>query len=318
MTRAPLRVGFAGTPAFASEALAAIVGAGYTIPVVLTQPNRPKGRGLATVHSKVKGLALAHGLPVQQPPSLQTDAQRAALLAVGVDVLVVAAYGLILPRPLLDWPRHGCLNIHASLLPRWRGAAPIVRAIEAGDATTGISIMQMDEGLDTGAVITRCPIAIASDETAGALTARLATLGAAAIVGMLARLQRGELLVAESQPALGATYARKAERGEARIDWSVAAAAIERAVRAFDPWPAAWTTLHGETLKIWRAQALPGHAGSSLAGSVLRAGVDGIDVACAEGVLRILEVQPSNARRMPAAAFCAGRALNAGTRLGDR
>ncbi|MEO8848873.1 MAG: methionyl-tRNA formyltransferase [Casimicrobiaceae bacterium] len=318
MTRAPLRVGFAGTPAFASEALAAIVDAGYTIPVVLTQPDRPKGRGLATVHSKVKDLALAHGLPLLQPLALKTDAQRAALLAVDVDVLVVAAYGLILPRALLDWPRDGCLNIHASLLPRWRGAAPIVRAIEAGDATTGITIMQMDEGLDTGAVVARRPLAIASDETAGVLTARLATLGATAIVDTLARLQRGERLVAESQPALGATYARKAERGEARIDWSLAATEIERAVRAFDPWPAAWTTLHGETLKIWRAQAGPGHAGSSLAGSVLSAGADGIEVACAEGVLRILEVQPANARRMPAAAFCAGRALHAGTRLGDR
>ncbi len=317
MTHRPLRVGFAGTPAFAARALAALIGAGFTIPVVLAQPDRPKGRGLATAAAEVKALAIAHALPVLQPASLRTDDTRKTLAAVDLDVLVVAAYGMILPADLLAWPRHGCLNIHASLLPRWRGAAPVARAIAAGDAETGVTIMQMDAGLDTGAMIARRTLAIGADETAGTLTARLAALGAAAIVDVLHALRRDGALASVPQPAEGASYAHKVTRADAQVDWRLSADAIARAVRAFDPWPGAWTTLDGAPLKLWRATALPDvPAAGCEAGVVLAATAHGIHVACGAGTLRIDELQPANARRMPAAAFVAGRALAAGTRLG--
>ena len=315
MTRQPLRVGFAGTPAFAATALDALCDAGYTIPVVLTQPDRPKGRGLATAAAAVKARALARGLHVLQPVSLKPPAARAPLLDIGLDVLVVAAYGLLLPQAVLDWPRLGCLNIHASLLPRWRGAAPVARAIEAGDAESGVTIMQMDAGLDTGAAIARRMLSIDAGETAGSLTARLAVLGATAIGDVLRALARGDALAGIAQPVEGVTYARKVDRAGARIDWQRSATAIERQVRAFDPWPVAWTALHGETLKVWHASVLPGVAGAP-AGSVLRAHPQGLDVACGEGALRIHEVQPANARRMPVAAWLAGRAVGMGTTLG--
>jgi methionyl-tRNA formyltransferase len=311
-----LRAGFAGTPDFAAAALAALADAGFTIPLVLTQPDRPHGRGLATAASPVKRLAQARHLAVSQPATLKDAAARASIADARLDVVVVAAYGLIRPRAGLDLPRLGCINVHASLLPRWRGAAPVARAIEAGDATTGISIMQMDEGLDTGGVLAAEAVAIDARESAGTLTAKLAALGARMIVAALERLARGEALVAAPQPAQGATYARKVTRDEARIDWQRAAAAIDRAVRAFDPWPAAWTTQDGSTVKLWRASALTDAQGSSAApGSIVRVQPSGIDVACGEGVLRIDEVQPANAKRMPAAAFAAGRALAAGDRF---
>ncbi|MEO6748895.1 MAG: methionyl-tRNA formyltransferase [Casimicrobiaceae bacterium] len=310
-----MRVGFAGTPAFAATALDALCDAGYTIPVVLTQPDRPKGRGLATAAAAVKARALARGRHVLQPVSLKPPAARAPLADIGLDVLVVAAYGLLLPQAVLDWPRLGCLNIHASLLPRWRGAAPVARAIEAGDDESGVTIMQMDAGLDTGASVARRTLSIDAGETAGSLTARLAALGATTIVDVLRTLARGDALAAVAQPAEGVTYARKVERAEARIDWQRSATAIERQVRAFDPWPVAWTALHGETLKVWRASVLPGAAGVP-PGSVLRAHPQGLDVGCGEGALRIHEVQPANARRMPVAAWLAARAVDAGTTLG--
>lgn len=311
-----LRAGFAGTPDFAAAALAALADAGFTIPLVLTQPDRPHGRGLATAASPVKRLAQSRGLPVGQPTTLKDPAARAPIAGANLDVLVVAAYGLILPREVLDLPRHGCINVHASLLPRWRGAAPVARAIEAGDATTGVSIMQMDEGLDTGGVLATDSVSIDARETAGTLTAKLAAQGARMIVATLGRLAAGETLVATPQPAQGVTYARKVTRDEARIDWTRDAAAVERSVRAFDPWPAAWTTLGGTSVKLWRASAL-GDAQDTAAspGSVVRVQPSGIDVGCGAGVLRIEEVQPANAKRMPAAAFAAGRALAAGARF---
>jgi methionyl-tRNA formyltransferase len=312
----PLTVGFAGTPGFAATALDALIRAGYTIPVVLTQPDRPKGRGLATPVSAVKALAIDHRLRVLQPAALKSDAARAALVAIDIDVLVVAAYGLILPQALLDWPRFGCLNIHASLLPRWRGAAPIARAIEAGDHTSGVTIMQMDAGLDTGAMIAQQELPIDARETAGTLTAKLAALGATAIVDVLSALVAQGTLAATPQPAEGVSHARKVTRAEARIDWTHDAGAVDCAVRAFDPWPAAWTTLDGAVVKVWRAASLPEAATGAMPGTILRAGAPGIDVACGRGALRIDEVQPANARRMPANAFVAGHALAAGARFG--
>ncbi len=312
---ATLRVGFAGTPDFAATALSAVLAAGFPVPIVLTQPDRPQGRGLRLTPSPVKALALAHGIPVLQPPTLKTPEGRAEALAVRLDVLVVAAYGLILPPAVLAWPRHGGINIHASRLPRWRGAAPIQRALLAGDAATGVTIMQMDAGLDTGPAIDAVDVPIAPRETAGTLTAKLATAGAAAIVAVLERLARDGRLDAVAQPADGATYAAKVDRGEAHLDWSRPAPVLDRTVRAFDPVPGAFTQFGGEPVKVWSAEPLAGPAAAP-AGTVVAAGAAGIDVACGEGVLRIATVQPAGGKRMSAAAFAAGRALVAGMRFG--
>ncbi|HEV8503088.1 MAG TPA: methionyl-tRNA formyltransferase [Casimicrobiaceae bacterium] len=311
-----IRAGFAGTPEFAATALEALVDAGVTIPLVLTQPDRPQGRGLATAASPVKRLAQHHGLALAQPATLRDAHAQAAIAAARLDVLVVAAYGLILPQAVLDAPRHGCLNIHASLLPRWRGAAPVARAIEAGDAATGVTIMQMDAGLDTGAMIETRRMAIDARDTAGSLTAKLAAEGARAMVDVLTRLARDGRLAATPQPAAGITYAHKIARDGARVDWTRDADAIDRAVRAFDPWPAAWTTLGGTAVKIRQARALPEMAPTGMApGTIVRMHAAGIDVACARGVLRIEALQPANARQMTAAAFVAGRAIAPGARL---
>ena len=309
-----LRVGFAGTPEFARRTLAAIVDAGFTIPIVLTRPDKPKGRGLALAASPVKALALERGLGLLQPPTLRTPENAAEALAVPLDVLVVAAYGLILPPAVLAWPRCGCLNVHASLLPRWRGAAPIQRAIEAGDATSGITIMQMDAGLDTGPTIAATAVAIGARETAGSLHDRLAAAGATAIVEVLGRLDRDGRLVATPQPAEGATYAARITDGDARIDWSRDAAAIDRQVRALDPAPGAYTTLAGAVVKLWRAEPLP-VAAAAPPGTVLAASPAGIDVACGAGVLRVLELQRAGGRRLPASALVAGRFVAPGARF---
>ncbi len=313
---AALRVGFAGTPAFAATALAALLEAGYTIPCVLTQPDRPKGRGMQLAASPVKVLGTAHGIAVLQPATLKAADARAPLLDIALDVLVVAAYGLILPPEILAWPRHGCLNIHASLLPRWRGAAPIARAIEAGDAASGITIMQMDAGLDTGAMLETRALPIAPDDTAGSLHDKLAPLGAQALLAVLARLARDGVLHARPQPTEGVTYAKKIDRDEARIDWTLPAAVIARRVRAFDPVPAAWTTLAGDPLKVWRARLQEGVSGSPAPGTVLSAGADGIAVACGSAALCIETLQPAGSRRMDAGAFVAGRTLAVGSMLG--
>jgi methionyl-tRNA formyltransferase len=310
-----LRVGFAGTPAFAATALVRIVDAGFSVPLVLTRPDTPKGRGQQVAGSPVKLEAARRGLPLAQPRTLRDPDAVAGLRAVPLDVLVVAAYGLILPPDVLDWPRHGGLNIHASLLPRWRGAAPIERAIEAGDRMTGITIMQMDAGLDTGPVVAAHELAIHPRETSGALRARLAALGAEAIVEALSRLDREGALAAAAQPSVGVTHARKIERDEARIDWRASAAAIDRRVRAFEPEPGAFTLDGAERIKVRSSLALGG--GSSAApGTVVAAGAQGIDVACGEGTLRIVELQPAGGRRMGAAAYLAGRSLAPGHRLG--
>jgi methionyl-tRNA formyltransferase len=309
-----LRVGFAGTPEFAQRALEAIAGAGFTIPLVLTRPDKPKGRGLALTASPVKAWAIAKGLPVLQPATLKTSEGREEALACPLDVLVVAAYGLILPPAVLAWPRFGCLNIHASLLPRWRGAAPIQRAIEAGDASTGVTIMQMDEGLDTGPAIARVAMPIDPRDTGGRLLDRLADAGAALIVDVLGRLDRERHLPAVPQPADGATYAARIADRDARIDWARDAQAIDRQVRAFDPMPGAYTTLGGTVVKVWHAEPTPTPS-TAPPGTVLAARPAGIDVACGVGALRILELQRAGGRRVPASALVAGRFVAAGARF---
>jgi methionyl-tRNA formyltransferase len=305
-----MRVGFAGTPEFAATALAAIVAAGHSVPLVLTRPDKPKGRGLKLESSAVKAFALAHGLPLQQPLTLRTEEARAPVLAVPLDVLVVAAYGLLLPPEVLAWPRHGCLNIHASLLPRWRGAAPIQRALLAGDARTGVTIMQMDAGLDTGPMLATVPMPIDARETAATLHDKLAAAGARAIVDTLATLAAGLPLAVTPQPDDGSTYAAKIERAEAAIDWRAGAAAIDRRIRAFDPAPGAFTAFAGDLVKLWRADAAVGRGGA--AGTIVAAGPEGLVVACGEGLLRINELQPAGGRRMDAAAFVAGRRVAPG------
>ena len=303
---------FAGTPDFAAAALSAIARAGFNIPLVLTQPDRPKGRGMQMQPSPVKQTALELGLRVGQPEKLRNNPEALALLReADADVMVVAAYGLILPQDVLDMPHHGCLNIHASLLPRWRGAAPIQRAIEAGDAETGVCIMQMDAGLDTGAIVSthRCPILPA--DTAANVHDKLMHLGAAAIVSDLQRLQREGSLKAEPQPEIGVTYAQKLNKEEAQINWNEPADVISRKIRAFNPVPAAWTLWQGKPLKIWSAAPLPPqHSGE--AGTVLAADAAGITVACGAGALRITELQPAGSRRMDAGAFLAGRGVKVG------
>jgi len=309
-----LLVGFAGTPEFARRALEAIAGAGFTIPLVLTRPDKPKGRGLALTASPVKLCAVASGLPVVQPVTLKTPEGRGEALACPLDVLVVAAYGLILPPAVLAWPRLGCLNIHASLLPRWRGAAPIQRAIEAGDACTGVTIMQMDEGLDTGPTIAREEVPIGLRDTGGLLHDRLAEAGAALIVDVLRRLDRDGRLAALPQPAEGATYAARITDRDARIDWARDAQAIDRQVRALDPTPGAYTTLGGTVVKLWRAEPTP-TTPAAPPGTVLAASPAGIDVACGVGTLRVLELQRAGGRRVPASALVAGRFVAAGARF---
>jgi methionyl-tRNA formyltransferase len=304
-----MRIIFAGTPEFAASALRALHGAGHTIVLVLTQPDRPAGRGLQSAPSAVKELAQELGLSVAQPLTLKDPRIARDLAALDADVMVVAAYGLILPREILAVPRHGCINIHASLLPRWRGAAPIQRALLAGDAETGISIMQMDEGLDTGPVLLQEAIPIRQEDTALTLHDRLAGLGGRLIVRALA-----EWPPARPQPASGATYAAKIDKREARIDWSEAAALNDRKVRAFNPVPGATTEYQGSPLKIWRAEVCANDRAEP--GTIVSANRDGVVVACGEGALRVTELQRAGGRRMSAAAFLAGCAVRSGERFG--
>lgn len=304
------KVIFAGTPDFAAAALRAIAEAGFDIPLVLTQPDRPKGRGMKLQASPVKETALELGFQVAQPESLKSESAQEMLRAAEADIMVVAAYGLLLPQAVLDIPRHGCLNIHASLLPRWRGAAPIQRAIEAGDSETGICIMQMDAGLDTGAVISRHPCPILPGDNAQTLHDKLAGIGARAIV---ADLQHYFQRNAQPQPEHGITYAHKLSKADAQIDWTQPAEAIERRIRAFNPVPGTWCDYHGKPLKIWAAQACPTNG---TAGSVLQADKNGIQVACGSGSLLIQTLQPAGSARMEAAAFLAGHPVAVGSRFG--
>lgn len=308
-----MKVIFAGTPDFAAAALKAIAAAGFEIPLVLTQPDRPKGRGMQLAPSPVKQAALELGLRVAQPEKLRNNAEALQMLEeVEADVMVVAAYGLILPQDVLDTPKRGCLNIHASLLPRWRGAAPIQRAIEAGDAETGVCIMQMDIGLDTGDVVSEHRYAIQSTDTANEVHDALMNLGAEVIVADLQQLKAEGRLKSVKQPEEGVTYAQKLSKEEARIDWNESAAVIERKIRAFNPVPAAWVEYQGKPMKIWRAEVV---AQQGRAGEVLSCSADGLVVACGENALKITELQPSGSKRMPIAAFAAGHKIEVGTVL---
>ena len=303
-----MRIIFAGTPHFAASALAALLRE-HEIVAVLTQPDRPAGRGMQLTASPVKQLALQHGLPVLQPATLKTDEAQQAIAALGADVMVVAAYGLILRKAVLQLPRYGCLNIHASLLPRWRGAAPIPRAILAGDEETGITIMQMDEGLDTGDMLLRRACPIENHDTAQTLHDKLAALGAEAVVETLRLLEQNRL-VRTPQDNAQATYAAKLTKDEAQIDWSGEAATIARGVRAYNPFPIAHTTLNTTPVKIWQASVRDDLSGP--AGTVLSVENDGIIVACGHGALCLEVLQRPNAKALPAAQFVRGFAVHTG------
>ncbi|MEY4364037.1 MAG: hypothetical protein RLZZ24_1389 [Pseudomonadota bacterium] len=321
MSAQPLRVIFAGTPEFAAVAMAHILAAGHVVPLVLTQPDRPAGRGMKLQASAVKQLALQHNLPVSQPRSLRLDGKypedaqqaQADIAAAQADVMVVAAYGLILPQWVLDAPRLGCLNIHASLLPRWRGAAPIHRAIEAGDTHTGVVIMQMDAGLDTGDMLLRDQLPIEATDTTASLHDKLADRGGACIVQALQDAQLG-VLQPGKQPEEGVTYAHKIEKAEAAIDWRLSATAIDRRIRAFNPFPGATAQMGDEVIKLWRAHAEVQIAlqATCVPGEVLSADATGVRVQCGEGVLCITELQRAGGKRLSAAEFLRGFALQAG------
>ena len=315
-----MRVIFAGTPDFARVALERLHAAGFTVPLVLTQPDRPAGRGMKLQASPVKQFALERGIPVAQPRSLRLDgkypedaaAAQAAIEAAKADVMVVAAYGLILPQWVLDAPRLGCLNIHASLLPRWRGAAPIHRAIEAGDSETGVTIMQMDAGLDTGDMLVTERIAITPRDITGSLHDRLAVLGGRLIVEALEIAACGGFRPAK-QPEEGVTYAHKIEKAEAAVDWSQPAEVIARRIRAFDPFPGASSMLQGETIKLWAGEAL--HAAATdpaMPGRIESVGAEGVDVRCGQGLLRLAQLQRAGGKRLPVADFLRGFDLKPG------
>jgi methionyl-tRNA formyltransferase len=317
-----MRLAFAGTPEFAAVALDALLAAGHDIPLVLTQPDRPAGRGLKLQPSPVKQRALTAGATVLQPRSLRLDgkypedarAAHDALAAAGLETMVVAAYGLILPAWVLALPRHGCLNIHASLLPRWRGAAPIHRAVEAGDTETGITLMQMDEGLDTGDMLLIAREPIRHDDTTGTLHDRLAALGARSVAQGLEALGREGGLPRTPQPAEGVTYAHKVDKAEAALDWRQPAAVLERRVRAFDPFPGASFPLDGEGVKLWQAALRPDLHG--VPGEVLDAGGGERAIACGEGgALLLRQLQRPGGRRVAAAEFLQARPLAVGRRL---
>jgi methionyl-tRNA formyltransferase len=309
-----MKLVFAGTPEFAVPSLRALLDAGHSILAVYTQPDRPAGRGRKLAMSPVKQFALECGLAVQQPTTLRTEAEAGHLRALAPDAMIVIAYGLILPPPLLAIPRLGCINVHASLLPRWRGAAPIQRAIEAGDTVTGITIMQMDAGLDTGPMLARAETPIDPADTGASLHDRLSELGGRLLVETLARLARG-VIVPEDQDSAQASYAAKLKKDEALIDWQADAALLARRVRAFNPWPVAHTALDGQMLRLWQAQAeAPGTRGAP--GTILAADADGIRVQCGDGVLRITRLQLEGGKPLEASTFLNGRPLPAGTRLG--
>jgi methionyl-tRNA formyltransferase len=301
-----MKIVFAGTPDFASRALEALLAAGHDVTLVLTQPDRPAGRGMVLQASAVKKVALAHGIPVFQPERLKDPATHEPVRAAcdaGAELMVVAAYGLILPQAVLDIPNRGCINIHASLLPRWRGAAPIHRAIEAGDAQTGITIMQVEAGLDTGPMLLARAITIDPQDSTGSLHDRLARLGGELVVEALDRFDE---LVPQTQPEAGVTYASKIDKAEAKLDWSQPAATLARKIRAFDPFPGAVVDLAGEPVKAWCGAA---ETGSGRPGQLLAVDAKGIVVACGQGALRLTELQKPGGRRVSAADFLNGSSL---------
>ena len=317
-----LRVVFAGTPEFAAAALAAIHAAGFHVPLVLTQPDRPAGRGMKLAGSPVKRLAIENGLEIAQPTSLRRNGKYPEEAAAAIerlkntphDVMVVAAYGLILPQEVLDIPPLGAINIHGSLLPRWRGAAPIHRAIEAGDAETGITLMQMDAGLDTGAMIREGRIAITPQDTTATLHDRMAQLGADLIVDALRDLERDGALPSTPQPQDGATYAEKIAKHEAALDWRRPASMLARQIRAFDPFPGAFGTIDGIAVKIWAAESVDLETNEE-AGVIVESSAEGVIVACGQGALRLTQLQKPGGKRLPVREFLAGSPIVKGQRF---
>lgn len=302
-----LRIVFAGTPEFAVPALRACAARGEVV-AVYTQPDRPAGRGRQLQMSSVKQAALELGLPVLQPLNFKSEEALEVLRSHAADLMVVVAYGLILPQAVLDAPRLGCWNVHASLLPRWRGAAPIQRAIEAGDAVTGVCLMQMEKGLDTGPVLLQLKTPIGPKDTGGSLHDRLAQLGAEVLRDGLALARAGMTLQAEAQPETGVTYARKIDKAEAKLDWSLAAKTLADRIRAFNPWPVAETELQDERVRVYQAQVLTADSGKS-PGTVLAAGKEGIDIACGQGTLRLLALQREGGRVQSVAEYLNARPM---------
>lgn len=301
-----LKVVFAGTPEFASGVLQALLDSSHQVIACYTQPDRPAGRGRKLSPSPVKALAQQHGIPVFQPLNFKQAEDVATLQALQADLMVVVAYGLILPQAVLDAPRLGCVNVHASILPRWRGAAPIQRAIAAGDSESGVTLMQMDKGLDTGAMLYKVFTPIQPDDTGGSLHDRLAQLGAKALVDTLDRLADGRLQPETQDHAL-ATYAHKLTKDEARLDWNRPATELHNLIRAFNPWPVCHTTLDGETVRIWQAEPVAG-TGSAVPGTLLAVNKDGIDVATGQGVLRLAALQLPGGKCLPVSALLNSRA----------
>jgi len=304
-----MRVAFAGTSEFARTALEAILAAGFEVPLVLSQPDRPAGRGQKLQASPVKETALAHAIPVHQPERLKDPATHEPLRAAGPDVLVVAAYGLILPQAVLDLPRLGCVNIHASLLPRWRGAAPIQRAIEAGDRETGVTLMRMEAGLDTGPMLLQESIPIAPTDNAARVHDQLASLGARMVVDGLRRFDR---LLAVPQPDAGVSYATKIDKSEATLDFRHPAIELARRILAFDPHPGCSGVVDGIPLKLWQARV---ESGEGAPGTVLAADAAGLVVACGDGLLRLLELQKAGGRRLLVRDFLSGTPIAQGSRF---
>ena len=302
-----LRIVFAGTPEFAVPALRACAARGEVV-AVYTQPDRPAGRGRQLQMSSVKQTALELGLPVLQPLNFKSEEALEVLRSHAADLMVVVAYGLILPQAVLDAPRLGCWNVHASLLPRWRGAAPIQRAIEAGDAVTGVCLMQMEKGLDTGPVLLQLKTPIGPKDNGGSLHDRLAQLGAEVLRDGLTLVRAGMMLQAKAQPEAGVTYARKIDKAEAKLDWSLAAKTLADRIRAFNPWPVAETELHGERVRVYQAVVLGDDSGNP-PGTILAAGKDGIDVACGQGTLRLLALQRDGGRMQSAAEYLNARPM---------
>jgi len=299
---APLKIGFAGTPEFSSSVLAALLHSRHQLLAVYTQPDRRVGRGQKLGSSPVKQLALQHDIPVFQPDNLETEAALQELEGLDLDLLVVVAYGLILPPAILAAPKMGCWNIHASLLPRWRGAAPIQRAIQAGDEQTGVCIMQMDQGLDTGAVLHSLSTPICANDTGASLHDRLAALGSQALLETLSDYDHGELGAAIAQADVGITYAHKLSKAEAQIDWQQPAEVIERSIRAFNPWPVCWTELEQQRLRVFAAKVLVETANQP-AGEIIGISENGIRVACGQGQLEITQLQKPGGKRISASDY---------------
>ena len=310
MSAGKLRLVFAGTPAFALPGLRACLDSGAEVAAVYTQPDRPAGRGRGLALGPVKQAALEAGIPVEQPESLKDEAAQQRLRDLAPDLMIVIAYGLLLPKVVLATPKLGCWNVHASLLPRWRGAAPIQRAIISGDSETGVCLMQMEKGLDTGPVLLSARMLIAPDDTSGSLHDRLAELGAQVLAEGLRRVSSGEELTATRQSREGVTYAHKLDKSEAKLDFHASAIELERKVRAFDPWPVAEAEIAGERVRIWSAQARDTGLGTgepAKPGEIVAASKHGIDIACGAGALRVMKLQRAGGRVISAADYLNAR-----------